>query len=412
MTTEPNAKRVRYSDDRDVCIVGIARTPIGGMLGSLSSLTAPQLGAHAIKTSIQRSGVRIEAVEEVFMGNVISAGVGQAPARQAALLSGISATVPCTTVNKVCAAGMKATMFGAQAIMLGQRDIVVVGGMENMSNAPHFVGNMAMRKGKKMGPVSFDDAMQTDGLNDAYDKVPMGEFAELCAETHEISRQEQDAYAAESYRRSLSATKAGKFAAEISPVDVKLPRGKGVATISEDEEVTAREVSIDTLGKLRPPFKQNGTVTAGNASTVSDGAAALVLASRSKAQELGLKILAVIRGFDDAAQEPKHFTTSPSLAIPKALKRAELDITAVDYFEINEAFSVVAAANMKILGLNPEKVNVYGGAVSMGHPLGCSGARIIVTLCNVLQQESGRYGCAAVCNGGGGASAIVLERVE
>ncbi|DBA00676.1 TPA: LOW QUALITY PROTEIN: hypothetical protein N0F65_003605 [Lagenidium giganteum] len=397
---------------RDVCIVGVARTPVGSFQGNLASLSAPELAGKAIHEALKRAGVQGDQVEEVILGNVVSAGLGQSPAKQASTHAGLPPNVVASSVNKVCASGMKALIFGSQSIMLGVRDVVVVGGMESMSQAPHMSNRV--RSGARFGELVFTDSLQTDGLMDAAEKVPMGDFAEQCAERYNISRADQDAHAAESYRRSRVATEKGKFK-EIVPVEVTVKRGAPPKSITEDEEVMAREVTVESMGKLRPCFKPSGdfgaTVTAGNASPISDGAAALVLMSRERVNQLNLgdHVLAVVRGFGDAEQEAPHFTTSPSLAIPNAVKRAGLQLEDIDFCEINEAFSVVALANMKILKLDPAKVNAYGGAVSIGHPLGCSGARIVTTLCSVLQQESGKYGCAAVCNGGGGASAVVIE---
>uniref|UniRef100_K3X6Z2 acetyl-CoA C-acetyltransferase n=1 Tax=Globisporangium ultimum (strain ATCC 200006 / CBS 805.95 / DAOM BR144) TaxID=431595 RepID=K3X6Z2_GLOUD len=416
MSASPIQKKARRSNDpRDVCIVGAARTPCGSFQGKLSTVSATDLAAVAIKAAVARAGIEPSAVEEVILGHVISAGVGQAPAKQAALKAGLPHSIACTAVNKVCASGMKALMFGAQSIKLGLQDIIVVGGMESMSQAPHM--SKKARSGARFGDLTFVDAIQSDGVNDAFEDVPMGDFAEECARKHDVPRDAQDIYAAESYRRALEATRNGKFQQEIVPVEVVLKRGAAPQLVTEDEEVVAREVSLATLSKLRPCFKQSGSyplgVTAGNASPINDGAAALVLMSREKVEALGLtaNIKAVIRGFADASQEPRAFTTSPALAIPKALKNAHLTQDDVDFYEINEAFAVVACANAKLLNLNTSQVNVYGGAVAIGHPLGCSGARIIVTLCSVLQQESGTIGVAAVCNGGGGASAVVLEHV-
>ncbi|KDO35408.1 hypothetical protein SPRG_00258 [Saprolegnia parasitica CBS 223.65] len=405
------AKRIKVASNRDVCIVGIARTPMGSLNGALASKTAVELGAIAIKAAVERSGIRAEDVDEVFMGHVLSANAGQAPARQAAIKAGLPESVPCTAINKVCASGMKAVAFASQAIMLGFRDVVVAGGMESMTHAPHMSGSL--RGGARFGEVSFVDAVQRDGLNDAFDNVPMGNFAELCAAKYNLSRADQDAYAAECYRKAITATETGKFLAEIVPVPVVRKRGEAPVLVEKDEEAFARPVSLASLEKLRPCFDPPTSVTAGNASPISDGASALVLMSREKAIALGVegKILAVIRGFDDAAHDPRFFTTAPSLAIPKALQRADVGLDEIDYFELNEAFSAVALANCQILGLDAGRVNVYGGAVALGHPLGCSGARIIATLCSVLHQENGRIGVAAVCNGGGGASAVVLERV-
>ncbi|EQC42161.1 acetyl-CoA C-acetyltransferase [Saprolegnia diclina VS20] len=405
------AKRIKVASNRDVCIVGIARTPMGSLNGALASKTAVELGAIAIKAAVERSGIRAEDVDEVFMGHVLSANAGQAPARQAAIKAGLPDSVPCTAINKVCASGMKAVAFASQAIMLGFRDVVVAGGMESMTHAPHMSGSL--RGGARFGEVSFVDAVQRDGLNDAFDNVPMGNFAELCAEKYNLSRADQDAYAAECYRKAVAATEAGKFKAEVVPVPVIRKRGEAPVLVEKDEEAFARPVSLASLEKLRPCFVPPTSVTAGNASPISDGASALVLMSREKAIALGVesKILAVIRGFDDAAHDPRFFTTAPSLAIPKALQRADVGLDEIDFFELNEAFSAVALANCQILGIDAGRVNIYGGAVALGHPLGCSGARIIATLCSVLHQENGRIGVAAVCNGGGGASAIVVERV-
>ncbi|OQR84674.1 acetyl-CoA acetyltransferase [Achlya hypogyna] len=405
------AKRIKVASNRDVCIVGIARTPMGSLGGSLATKTAVELGAIAIQAAVERSGIRAEDVDEVFMGHVLSANVGQAPARQAAIKACLPESVPCTSINKVCASGMKAVAFASQAIMLGLRDVVVAGGMESMTHAPHMSGTL--RAGARFGEVSFVDGIQRDGLNDAFDNVPMGNFAELCAEKYNISRADQDTYAAESYRKAVTATEAGKFKSEIVPVPVIRKRGEAPVLVERDEEAFARPVSLDSLGKLRPCFTPPQSVTAGNASPISDGAAALVLMSREKAVALGVedRIVAVVRGFDDAAHDPRFFTTAPSLAIPKALQRADVTLDEIDFFELNEAFAAVALANTQILSLDATRVNVYGGAVALGHPLGCSGARIVGTLCSVLHQENGRMGVAAVCNGGGGASAIVVERV-
>lgn len=381
----------------------MARTPIGSFMGKLSSLTAAQLGTIAIKGALDKIGLDPKAVEEVLMGNVVQAGVGQAPARQAALGAGIPDTVGCTTVNKVCASGMKAVMQGAQAILLGDAEIVVAGGMESMSNIPHYV---PMRKGHKFGPMSMQDGMQKDGLVDAYDGNAMGVCADLCATEYEFSREEQDAFAIQSYTRSTAAWEAGKFADEVVPVSVPQRRGEPVI-VDEDEEF--RNVRMDKIPQLRAAFTKDGTVTAANASTINDGAGAMVLMSADKAAALGLTPLAVIESYADAAQEPQWFTTAPAKALPKALDKAGVSIDAIDYFEFNEAFSIVGLANMKILGLTDENVNVNGGAVSLGHPLGCSGVRILITLISVLKQNNGKLGAAAICNGGGGASAMVIS---
>ncbi|KAK6917886.1 Thiolase, N-terminal, partial [Dillenia turbinata] len=393
---------------RDVCIVGVARTPMGGFLGSLSSLTATKLGSIAIACALKRANVDPSSVEEVFFGNVLSANLGQAPARQAALCAGIPNTVICTTVNKVCASGMKATMLAAQSIQLGINDVVVAGGMESMSNAPKYIAEA--RKGSRLGHDTLIDGMLKDGLWDVYNDVGMGVCAEICAEKHSITREDQDSYAIQSFERGIAAQSAGAFAWEIVPVEISGGRGKPSITTDKDEGLGKFDAA--KLKKLRPSFKEEaGTVTAGNASSISDGAAALVLVSGEKALKLGLQVIAKITGYADAAQAPELFTTAPALAIPKAISNAGLEASQIDFYEINEAFAVVALANLKLLGLNPEKVNVHGGAVSLGHPLGCSGARILVTLLGVLRQKSGKYGVGGVCNGGGGASALVIELV-
>ncbi len=389
---------------KKVVIVSATRTPIGSFMGSLSSLTAVQLGSAAIKGALDKINLDPSKVQEVFMGNVVQAGVGQAPARQAALSAGISETVPCTTVNKVCASGMKAVMHAAQAIALGDADVVVAGGMESMSNIPHYVH---MRNGQKFGPATLIDGMQKDGLVDAYDHNAMGVCADLCATEHNFSREDQDAFAIESYNRSAKAWSDGKFKDEVVPVSVPQRRGEPVI-VSEDEEY--KNVKMDKIPSLRPAFSKDGTVTAANASTINDGAGAMILMSEEKANELGLTPLATIKSYADAATEPKWFTTAPSKALPKALDKAGITKEDVDYFEFNEAFAVVGLANIKILGLDAEKVNINGGAVSLGHPLGCSGVRILITLLNVLKQNNGKIGAAAICNGGGGASAMVIER--
>ena len=389
---------------KSVVIVSAARTPIGSFLGSLSTVTATKLGSVAIKGALDKIKLDASKVQEVYMGNVVQAGVGQAPARQAALGAGIPESVPCTTVNKVCASGMKAVINGAQAIALGDADIVVAGGMENMSLIPHYVH---MRNGQKFGPAKMEDGMQKDGLVDAYDQNAMGTCADLCATEYEFSREDQDAYAIQSYKRSAKAWSEGKFANEVVPVEVPQRRGEPVV-VSEDEEY--KNVRMEKIPSLRPAFTKDGTVTASNASTINDGAGAVVLMSAEKAEELGLTPLATIKSYADAAQEPKWFTTAPAKALPKALDKAGITIDDVDYFELNEAFSVVGLANMKILGIDDTKTNVNGGAVSLGHPLGCSGVRILITLLSVLEQNNAKIGAAGICNGGGGASAIVVER--
>jgi len=389
---------------KKVVIVSAARTPIGSFMGALSSVSAPQLGAVAIKGALDKINLNPALVNEVYMGNVVQAGVGQAPARQAAIFAGLSNDVACTTINKVCASGMKSVMLGAQAIMCGDAEIVVAGGMENMSLIPHYVH---LRNGVKFGPTSMQDGMQKDGLVDAYDQQAMGVFADLCASEYKISREEQDNFAIQSYTRSANAWEAGKFNSEIVPVTIPQRKGDPIV-VSKDEEFT--NVKLDKIPALNAVFTKEGTVTAANASTINDGAAALVLMSEEKANAMGLKPLAYIKGYADAAQEPKWFTTAPAKALPIALNKAGVSLSEVDFFEFNEAFSVVGLANAKILGLDNDKVNVNGGAVSLGHPLGCSGARIIVTLLNVLEQNNAKIGAAAICNGGGGASAIVIER--
>ena len=389
---------------KKVVIVSAVRTPIGSFMGALSSVPATKLGAAAIKGALNKINLDPKLVDEVLMGNVVQAGNGQAPARQAALYAGLSESVACTTVNKVCASGMKAVMQGAQAIMAGDAEIVVAGGMENMSLIPHYVH---LRNGVKFGPTSLVDGMQKDGLTDAYDNNAMGVCADLCATEYNITREAQDNFAIQSYGRSAAAWEAGKFDAEIVPVEVPQRRGDAIV-VSKDEEYT--NVKLDKIPSLAAVFTKEGTVTAANASTINDGAAALVLMSEEKAQSLGLTPLAYIKSYADAAQEPKWFTTAPAKALPKALDKAGISISDVDFFEFNEAFSVVGLANAQILGLDNDKINVNGGAVSLGHPLGCSGARIIVTLISVLNQNNAKIGAAAICNGGGGASAIVIER--
>ena len=389
---------------KKVVIVSAVRTPIGSFMGSLSTVTATQLGAAAIKGALNKINLDPNLVDEVLMGNVVQAGVGQAPATQAAIFAGLPNTVPTTTVNKVCASGMKAVMQGAQTIMTGDAEIVVAGGMENMSLIPHYVH---LRNGVKFGPTTMVDGMQKDGLTDAYDNNAMGVCADLCASEYGITREEQDAFAIQSYERSAKAWAEGKFDNEVVPVEIPQRRGEPIV-FAKDEEFT--NVKLDKIPALNPVFTKDGTVTAANASTINDGAAALVLMSEEKAQALGLKPLAYIKSYADAAQEPKWFTTAPAKALPKALDKAGISLADVDYFEFNEAFAVVGLANAKILGLDNNKVNVNGGAVSLGHPLGCSGARIIVTLINVLEQNNAKIGAAAICNGGGGASAIVIER--
>ncbi len=391
---------------KEVYIVSAVRTPLGSFGGKLSGLTAVELGSIAIKGALQKSGVKPEQVQEVFMGNVISSNLGQAPARQASIGAGIGYEVPCTTVNKVCASGMKAVMFGAQSIMLGINEVVVAGGMESMSNVPFYVPKA--RFGYKYGHAEFVDGLVKDGLFEVYHKFPMGNCADNTAREMNISREEQDNYAIQSYQRSADAWAKGNFNDEVIPVELKGRKGETIL-IDEDEEY--KNVIFEKIPSLRPVFDQEGTVTAANASTMNDGASALVLVSKEKAEELGLKPLAKIRGFADAAKDPLWFTTAPALAIPKAIKHAGLTSEEIDFYEINEAFSAVALANQKELNLDPAKLNVYGGAVSLGHPLGASGARIIATLNSVLHQQNGKIGVAGICNGGGGASAIVIEKL-
>ena len=392
--------------NKEVYIVSAVRTPMGSFGGSLASVPATKLGAAAIKGAIEKAGIKPSEVQEVFMGNVLSANLGQAPARQAAIHAGLGNNVPCTTINKVCASGMKAIMFGAQSIIAGDNDVVVVGGMENMSSAPYYLEDT--RWGAKFGHKTVIDGMSKDGLTDAYDNQAMGVAAELCATDCNVSREQQDDYAISSYERSAKAWKDGKFNNEIVPVEVPQRKGDPIL-ITEDEEY--KNVKMDKIKGLRPAFQKDGTVTAANASTLNDGASALVLMSKEKMEALGLKAIAKIRAYADAAQSPEKFTTAPSLALPKAIEKASLKITDVDYFELNEAFAVVGIANNQKMGLNPEKVNVNGGAVSLGHPLGNSGSRIVVTLINVLKQNNGKIGAAGICNGGGGASAIVIENI-
>jgi acetyl-CoA C-acetyltransferase len=389
---------------KEVVIVSAVRTPIGSFGGSLSSVSATELGAVAIKGAIKKAGISNELVCEVFMGNVLQANIGQAPARQAAIFAGISENVPCTTINKVCASGMKSIMIAAQTIMCGENDIVVAGGMENMSSTPHYLSQG--RKGQKLGNMQLVDGMVKDGLTDVYTNSHMGLCAETCANEMGFSREQQDSFAIESYKRSKESWKNGKFSDEI--VSVNVPQKKGDALIiSEDEEF--KNVKIEKIPSLRPVFDKEGTITAANASTLNDGASALILMSAEKALELNITPLAKIRSFADAAQEPKWFTTAPAKALKIALQKSGMSTNEIDYFELNEAFSVVGLANIKILNLDAEKVNVNGGAVSLGHPLGSSGSRIVVSLINVLKQNKSKIGAAGICNGGGGASAIIIE---
>lgn len=390
----------------EVVIIAAVRTPIGSFNGSLAGLTATQLGAAAIKGAVERAGIQPDQVQEVFMGNVISANLGQAPATQAATYAGLPDTIPSTTINKVCASAMKAVMLGAQSIMAGTNDVVIAGGMESMSNIPYYLDKA--RNGYRLGHGQIIDGLVRDGLWDVYKNYHMGSAAELCSREYSISREEQDAYAIESYTRSAAAVAAGKFKNEIVPVSIPQRKGDPIV-VSEDEEY--KNIKFDKVPSLNPAFEKDGTVTAANASTLNDGAVALVLMSATKAAELGLKPIAAIRGIADAQQAPEYFTTAPAKAIPLAIAKAGLKASDIGYYEINEAFSVVAIANNKILGLDASKVNVNGGAVALGHPLGTSGARIIATLINVLDQNNSQYGVAAICNGGGGASAVVIEKL-
>lgn len=391
---------------KKVYIVAAVRTPMGSFGGALSSVAATHLGAAAIQGAIQKSGIDATLIDEVFMGNVLQANLGQAPARQAAMFAGLSDKVPCTTVNKVCASGMKSISLAAQSIIAGDNHIVIAGGMENMSQVPHYYN---ARTAVKLGDVKLIDGMVKDGLTDVYNKVHMGNCAEICAREKEISREEQDAFAIESYTRAAAAWAGGRYAEEV--INVGVPQRKGDPIIvSVDEEF--KNVNLDKIPALRPVFDPNGTVTAANASTLNDGASALILASEEAVEKYGLKPLARIVSYADAAQSPEWFTTAPSIAIPKALAKAGMQIADVDYWELNQAFAVVGLANIKELGLDPAKVDVNGGAVALGHPLGSSGSRIIVTLINVLKQNGGRYGGAGICNGGGGASAMVIENID
>ncbi|KAK3905816.1 Thiolase, N-terminal domain-containing protein [Staphylotrichum tortipilum] len=392
-----------------VYIVSAARTPVGSFLGSLSSLSATQLGSHAIKFALERvPEVKPEDVEEVFFGNVLSANLGQAPARQCAIGAGLSDSVVCTTINKVCASGMKSIILGAQTIMTGNASIVVAGGTESMSNTPHYLPNL--RTGTKYGDASLIDGVQKDGLRDAYgQKELMGMQGELCSEEHGLTREMQDDYAVNTYQKAQAATEAGFFT-EIAPIEVSGGRGKPPIKVDRDEEV--KNLNISKLKSVRPAFVPTGTVTAANAAPINDGAAAVVLVSEAKLKELGIKPIAKILGWADAARDPPRFTIAPALAIPKAIKHAGLTEGDVDYYEINEAFSVVALANIKLLGLDAEKVNVFGGSVAIGHPLGASGARIVTTLTSVLREKKGKIGVAGICNGGGGASALVIENLQ
>ena len=392
-------------DKKEVYIVSAARTPIGSFLGAFSSVSATDLGATAIKGAIEKAGINPADVQEVFMGNVLQASVGQAPARQAALKAGLSNTVPSTTINKVCASGMKSVMLGAQSIIAGDNDLVVAGGMENMSQTPHYIDG---RNGTKFGNILMLDGITKDGLLDVYSKVPMGNCAELCAKEYNLTREDQDAFAVDSYKKSAAAWKNGHFTNEVVPVSV--PQRKGDALIvNEDEEY--KNVFLDKIPSLRPAFDKEGTITAANASKLNDGASALILASADAVAKYNLKPVAKIVAYADAAHAPEWFTTAPAKAVDKALEKANLKKEDINFWEFNEAFAVVGLANVKILGLDPDKVNIYGGAVALGHPLGNSGSRILVTLVNVLKQNNAKYGGAAICNGGGGASAVIIENI-
>jgi acetyl-CoA C-acetyltransferase len=391
---------------KNVVITSYSRTPIGSFGGTLSSISATKLGAHAIKSALNKINLDPNLVEELYMGNVISAGLGQAPAKQCAIYAGLGSNIPCTTINKVCSSGMKSIMIAAQSIKSGDAEIIVAGGMESMSNIPFYMPKA--RNGYKFGHGKIFDGLVLDGLTDVYSENVMGVCGELCAEKMHISRDEQDDFAIESYRRSKQAWENDSFKNEVSPIDIPQRKGDSI-TMKEDEEF--KNVKLEKIKKLRTVFKKNGTITAGNASTLNDGAAALVLMSEEKAIELNIKPLAKIISFSDASQEPEWFTTSPSKAIPLALKKANLKINDIDYWELNEAFAVVGIANTKELKLNPEKVNIYGGAVSLGHPLGCSGTRIITTLLSVLHNNNAKFGGAGICNGGGGASAMIIEKL-
>jgi acetyl-CoA C-acetyltransferase len=398
-------KNKKQKKMKEVVIVSVARTPIGSFLGSLSTISAPKLGAIAIKGALDKINLDPALVNEVLMGNVISAGLGQAPARQAAIFAGIPNTVPCTTINKVCASGMKSVMLAAQAIKAGDAEIIVAGGMENMSSIPHYISG---RKATKLGNLKVADGLLVDGLTDVYNQKHMGICGDLCAIEYGFSREDQDKFAIESYTKSAKAWANGNFANEIVPVEIPQRRGDAII-FSEDEEY--KNVKMDKIPTLRPVFNKEGTVTAANASTLNDGAAALVLMSADKAKELNLKPIAKIKGYADAAHDPTWFTTAPAKALPKAIANAGITQKEVDYFELNEAFSVVGLVNIKLLELDSEKVNVNGGAVSLGHPLGMSGARIIIALTSILEQNNAKIGAASICNGGGGASAIVIERI-
>ena len=389
--------------NKEVVIVSAVRTPIGSFLGSLSNVSAVDLGAIAISGSLNKINLSPELVDEVLFGNVLPSGLGQAPARQAAIKAGIPDSVPCTTINKVCSSGMKSVMLAAQSISLDVNDVVVAGGMENMSQIPHYIN---LRKPHKYGNKSIIDGLQHDGLTDVYCNQAMGVLGDKCANEYKFSREDQDNYAIQSYNRASNAWKENKFKEEVIPVEITLRNGKKII-IAEDEEF--KNINFDKVPQLKPAFAKEGTVTAANASTLSDGASSIILMSKEKCSELNLTSIATIKGYCDAAQNPEWFTTAPSIAVKKLLSETELNIDDIDYFEFNEAFSVVALANMKILGITDKKVNIHGGAVSLGHPLGCSGARILTTLCHALMQNKAKRGVAAICNGGGGASAMLIE---
>ncbi len=391
---------------KEVVIISAVRTPMGSFCGKLSQVSATELGSIAIKGAIKKAKISKDIVDEVFMGNVLQANLGQAPAKQSAIMAGLKDTVPCTTINKVCSSGMKSIMIAAQSIIAGDNEIVIAGGMENMSNVPHYLNKV--RTGQKLGDVKVIDGLIKDGLTDVYNNIHMGVCAEKCASEMSFSREEQDNFAIESYNKSTNANLKGNFKNEIVPVEIKQRNGN-ISIIDEDEEI--KNIDYEKVPNLRPVFKKEGTITAANASTLNDGASALVLMCSQKAKQLNLKPIAKILSYADASQNPEWFTTAPSKALPLALKKAKLTINDIDYFELNEAFSVVGLANINLLKIDKQKVNVYGGAVSMGHPLGSSGSRIVVTLISVLHQENGKIGAAAICNGGGGASSIIIQSV-
>jgi acetyl-CoA C-acetyltransferase len=394
--------------DNETFVVGLARTPVGKMGGALASLTAPQMGAHCIKSALERSGMESKHVQEAFMGNVVSAGIGQAPARQAVMYAGLHLDVSSTTINKVCASGMKALMFASMSISSGYRSACVAGGMESMSNIPYYLPGA--RTGYRLGNNKVVDGLVNDGLWDIYNNQHMGMCGEACAETFKITRQDQDAFAIQSYERAAAAWKAGKFTDEVAPITIAGKKGQPGTVISVDEEFT--NIKLDKISSLAPAFKKDGTITPANASTLNDGATAFVVVSGKMVKDLNLKPLFKIRGYGDAERDPVEFTIAPSDAVPRALKMAGLTMKDVEYHEINEAFSVVTLANVKLMNLDMSRVNVNGGAVALGHPIGSSGARIIATLYNVLKQNNATIGCASICNGGGGASAIVIERMQ